>query len=659
MTVRIKDQSTFNSYMQQWEEQISETSYKYNVPSGFYFDSYAGYMKFTGTSFFNTRFGDDLANINIVFNMHCEDGEDSTIGLRFFFKDIQCKTFKYISGCNDDFRQFPDAFYNTNLTEIDTSNWPSILKGYLPFMKNSYRNTLIRKINLKRSTSTTSGEVGDTTYGHDSAFEGCTRLKEIYCELPNFPGPEEDPSFIGWTWRAIPMNRLFAGCSYLRSIDFRMFTKLELTSSMDEIISGCDSLQYIIIQPGNEYYADLGNNRYQIKYYKQDGRLTNSYEIPYDIVRVEATDEYTKFYIIDDDKIRIYDQYDLDEYMSTHLDDNNVYQIGSNVIFVNDFNDTDFNFTNYIHSLPNYEELDIKINFAQETDPDKYDCEFSSLSHAFERCGSKTLEVTFGKHQLHNREFKRCFEASNLTKVTLNENLFSLSALETGIILYNMFQDCLLLEEVKIPPYIIEQESDAGFYMSNAFNGCINLKKITFMPCSEETLEYGRFHDATYAFAGCSSLEHIDISKYVKMRYFDSEYILDGFIDGCESLKTLTIDYDENDHTYTYDEENDQYYIIYTPEEKECLIPYKVLRIEQGEDHVTFVFKESKPTPSGSSENKKKSSNLAIIIAQSIARKNKLINSLISVKDPVIRSQIINEIRKIELSLKYIQDKFM
>lgn len=657
MAVRINDQSTFNSYMQQWEEQISETSYKYNVPSGFYFNSYAGSMKFTGTSFFNTRFGDDLANIDIVFNMHCEDGEDSIIQLRFFFKDIQCKSFKYISGCNDIFSQFPDAFYNTNLTEIDTSNWPSILEGYLPFMRNSYRNTLIRKINLKRSTSTTSGAVGDTTYGHDSAFEGCTRLKEIYCELPNFPGPEEDPSFVGWTWKAIPMNRLFAGCFYLRSIDFRMFTKLELTSSMDEILDGCDSLQYIIIQPGNEYYSDLGNNRYQIKYYKQDSRLTKSYEIPYDIVRVEATDEYTKFYIIDDDKIRIYDQYDLDEYMSTHLDDNNVYQIGSNVIFMNHFDDTDFNFTNYIHSLPNYEELDIKINFAQETDPDKYDCEFFHLEFAFMGCRSKTLEVTFGRHHFTDTcSIYKCFEESTLTNVIMPGNFFPENA---GISFNTVFKGCNNLKEIIVPSYVLTQSDEIGFYMSYAFNGCVNLKKIEFTSCSEETLEYGRLHDAAHTFAGCSSLEHIDISKYVKMRYFDSEYILDGFIDGCESLKTLTIDYDEDYHTYRYDEENDQYYIIYTPEEKEYLIPYKVLRIEQGEDHVTFVFKDSKPTPSGSSENKKKSNNLTIIIAQSIARKNKLINSLISVKDPVIRSQIINEIRKIELSLKYIQDKFM
>lgn len=222
-----------------------------------------------------------------------------------------------------------------------------------------------------------------------------------------------------------------------------------------------------------------------------------------------------------------------------------------------------------------------------------------------------------------------------------------------------MFQDCLLLEEVKLPPYIIEQDSETGFYMSNAFNGCTKLKKITFMPCSEEILEYGRLHDAEYAFVGCSSLEHIDISKYVKMRYFDSDMTLDGFIDGCESLKTLTIDYDEDYNTYRYDEENDQYYIVYSPDEKEYLIPYKVSRVEQGEGYVTFVFKESKPTPSGSSENKKKCNNLAIIIAQTIARKNKLINSLILVKDPVIKSQIINEIRKIELSLKYMQDQFM
>lgn len=357
--------------------------------------------------------------------------------------------------------------------------------------------------------------------------------------------------------------------------------------------------------------------------------------------------------------VNISNQSDLDEYMSTHLDDNNVYQIGSNVIFADYFNDG-FNFTSYIHSLPNYEELDIKINFAQETDPDKYDCEFLSISYAFYRCRSKTLEVTFGKHQLHNRYFDYCFEGSKLTKVTLNESLFQLYIPDAdGVELYNMFHDCLLLEEVKLPPYIVEQDSETGFYMSNAFNGCINLKKITFMPCSEEILEYGRFHDAEYAFAGCSSLEDIDISKYVKMRYFDSGMTLDGFIDGCESLKTLTIDYDEDYHTYRYDEENDQYYIIYSPGEQECLIPYKVLRIEQGKDYVTFVFKESKPTPSGSSENKKKSNNLAVIIAQTIARKNKLINSLISVKDPVTRSQIINEIRKIELSLKYIQDQFM
>ncbi len=222
-----------------------------------------------------------------------------------------------------------------------------------------------------------------------------------------------------------------------------------------------------------------------------------------------------------------------------------------------------------------------------------------------------------------------------------------------------MFQDCSSLEELKLPPYIIEQDSESGFYMSYAFNGCVKLKKIEFTSCSEETLEYGRLHDASYAFTGCSSLEHIDISKYVKMRYFDQGMTLDGFIDGCESLKTLTIDYDEDYHTYRYDEENDQYYIVYSPDEKEYLIPYKVLRVEQGEDYVTFVFKKSKPTPSGLSENKKKHNNLAIIIAQTIARKNKLINSLISVKDPVIRSQILNEIRKIEISLKYMQDQFM
>ena len=46
-------------------------------------------------------------------------------------------------------------------------------------------------------------------------------------------------------------------------------------------------------------------------------------------------------------------------------------------------------------------------------------------------------------------------------------------------------------------------------------------------------------------------------------------------------------------------------------------------------------------------------------MSNTLARKNKLQNALMTTRDPLIRSQLLNEIKIVEDALKYIQDQFM
>lgn len=288
----------------------------------------------------------------------------------------------------------------------------------------------------------------------------------------------------------------------------------------------------------------------------------------------------------------ISNQEELNAYMDSHLDDNNVYQIGSDVVFSNPFNDGYFNFRNYIHSLPNYEELDVKVNFAQETDPDQNDCTVYSFAYAFNGCHTKTLEVTFGKHSKNWTEpsLYQCFYSSSLTKFKWKENEIEIDEEETCFDLTEAFVACNKIKEITIPQihFTSSALSSGKIILSSTYEGCTDLRSFIYNGSEINNVDYQLIN----TFYDCFSIRTIDISKFVNLRRQERGIDIGSFLYNCSNLQTLKINYDPNNPTYRYDAENDQYYIIYGPESEpmEDLIPLHVLNVEVGTDSVTFTF---------------------------------------------------------------------
>ena len=157
-----------------------------------------------------------------------------------------------------------------------------------------------------------------------------------------------------------------------------------------------------------------------------------------------------------------------------------------------------------------------------------------NLSYMFQNCTNlKTVTGLENIDTTYTEQFQRMF--SNCTSLEV-VNLSSWKNVGYAHNMQNMFNGCTALTTVTMPGNEFAVKENA--LLAGMFENCKALTTVDF-GTAENHMDVTKAKTMTNMFKGCSALETLDVSTFGTLTNIVN---MDGFVNGCTSLKTLNID---------------------------------------------------------------------------------------------------------------------